>query len=229
MMRSESIAAIAPALIKAQASIGAAKKDTPNPFFKSTYADLATVIEAVKEPLNSNGIAFLQAVTTNEQGVCVETVLLHSSGEWVSEMLTVPVAKHDAQGVGSAISYGKRYGLQSLTGVPSVDDDGNAATKKPPKLPESAKTVAKAVADTLPPGKVLELNQTALLIADVYRAEGVTVALDEWERVKAGMEPEDQIATWGFLDSKIRSHIKRVGEERRLISSLKDEKNAVTN
>lgn len=223
MNKSESISTIAPALIKAQAAIGAAKKDTPNPFFKSTYADLATVIEAVKEPLNSNGIAFLQAVSSDETGVCVETVLLHSSGEWISERLDVPVSKHDAQGVGSAISYGKRYGLQSLVGVPSVDDDGNAATRKPP---ESAKTVAKSVLDSLPKKDAARVEFLAQTVTDVYHNLGVPEAVDEWERAKASLSSDEQVAAWGFLDSKIRSAIKKTGEERKAVANLKEQKNA---
>lgn len=132
MHRSESIKELAAALPKAQAAMKGAVKDAQNPHFRSKYADLTSVIEAVKPALNANGITFLQPVTFNEHGVCVETLLLHTSGEWISESLTIPVSKHDAQGVGSAISYGRRYGLQAICGVPAEDDDGNAATATAP-------------------------------------------------------------------------------------------------
>ena len=129
MKTSESIKEIAGALVKAQAEIKAAIKDATNPFFKNRYADLASVIEAVRTPLNKAGICFLQPASSTPEGVAVETILIHTSGEWVSETLTMPVNKQDAQAFGSACTYGRRYGLQSLCGVPSEDDDGERATK----------------------------------------------------------------------------------------------------
>ncbi len=132
MNRSESVQTIAPAFLKAQAKMRAAPKDADNPHFRSKYSDFASVVEAVKSPLNENGIAFLQPVRLTAEGVEVETVLLHTSGEFFSDTLTIPLGKRDAQSVGSAISYGKRYGLQSLCGLPSDDDDGHAATEAAP-------------------------------------------------------------------------------------------------
>lgn len=128
MQTSESIKEIAPALLKAQKGIKAALKDSTNPHFKSKYADLSSVIDAVKAPLNDCGILFTQGVSGEGSAVTVETRLIHTSGEWLASALTVPLVKLDAQGVGSAITYGRRYGLQALCGVPAEDDDGNAAT-----------------------------------------------------------------------------------------------------
>lgn len=125
MNRSETLGKLAAALVKAQAKIKFASKDANNPFFKSKYADLPAVIDAIKEPLNSNGISFLQIVTVEG----VETVLLHESGEFISGTTAIIVAKqNDPQALGSAITYAKRYGLQAIVGVPAdVDDDGEAA------------------------------------------------------------------------------------------------------
>jgi hypothetical protein len=142
MNKSDSIKEIAAALVKAQAAIKGAVKDATNPHFRSKYADLTSVIDAVKDALNTNGITFLQPVTFSDEGVSVETVLMHSSGEWISEKLAVPVSKHDAQGVGSAISYGRRYGLQAMCGVPSEDDDGNDAVKHAPAKPAAKPVLA---------------------------------------------------------------------------------------
>lgn len=136
--RSESIASLAAALAQAQGKVEGAKKDSANPFFKSKYADLASVIEAIRDPFCKAGLAYPQFVRTVEGGIEVETLLVHSSGEWVSEVLMIPVAKADAQGIGSAITYGKRYGLQAIAGVPSEDDDGNAAAKSSETLRHSA-------------------------------------------------------------------------------------------
>jgi hypothetical protein len=127
MNHSSTIEKIAPALVKAQAEIKAALKDSTNPHFRSKYADLSSVVEAVKGPLLKNGIAFLQGIHDAVEGVAIETMLLHASGEWISSTCRIPAVKQDAQGYGSAITYGRRYGLQSMCGVPAEDDDGNAA------------------------------------------------------------------------------------------------------
>ena len=140
MNKSETIGKLAEALCKAQASMGSAKKDAANPFFKSKYADLASVVEAIKKPLADNGLSYVQTTDIDESGsVVVETVLMHSSGEWLSGRLRMPVAKaNDAQALGSALTYCRRYGLQAMAGIPADDDDGNAASEKEEKQPEKA-------------------------------------------------------------------------------------------
>ena len=128
MKTSESILKIAPALLKAQKKIGSAVKDSVNPFFKSKYADLGSVMEACKDALNENGITVLQPVG---EGI-LETVLLHESGEYISESMRI-VSKSDnnPQEQGSAITYARRYSLQSLVFIPAADDDGNSSSPKP--------------------------------------------------------------------------------------------------
>jgi hypothetical protein len=154
MNKSDTIGQLALALSKAQGQMKFAAKDANNPFFKSKYADLASVIEAIKVPLSANGIAFVQATDFEDSAVIVETILLHESGEWISGKLRMQPTKNDPQGVGSAVTYAKRYGLQALAGVPSDDDDGNAATglqgapqqqaSKPAPKPAPAKPKAHA-------------------------------------------------------------------------------------
>lgn len=122
--------AISQALVKAQAAMSHAAKDAKNPHFKSAYSSLASVIDAVRPALSANGLAFIQMLHTADNGVVVETVLIHESGERIDcGKLFVPATKQDAQGFGSAISYGKRYSLQAALGVASDDDDGHAAAK----------------------------------------------------------------------------------------------------
>ena len=141
MNKSESIASLASALAKAQGQIKGAKKDTANPFFKSKYADLASVVEAIQPHLSTNELSYIQLTIPSEKDeVQVETVLAHSSGEWISGIIAVPVSKSDAQGYGSALTYARRYGLSAIVGVAPEDDDGNAAAQaKPAKagMPES--------------------------------------------------------------------------------------------
>lgn len=121
---------LAAAMAKAFAEIDAATKSATNPHFKSKYADLTSVIEAIKPPLIRHGLFFTQRCHPSENGVSVETVLHHETGEELSlGMLFVPANKHDAQGFGSALTYCKRYGLQTAFGVPTEDDDGNAAVR----------------------------------------------------------------------------------------------------
>ncbi len=128
MNRSESIAKIAAAIVKAQSVMGNAIKDAKNPFFKSSYANLNAVREAVLPAMNANGISVLQPTIQVDGKSFVETVLLHESGEFISSLTEVIVSKiNDAQQQGSGISYARRYGLQSLANIGSDDDDGETA------------------------------------------------------------------------------------------------------
>ncbi len=129
MKTSEQINEIATALSKAQGHMKPAAKDALNPHFKSKFADFASVWEAIREPMTSNGLTVLQDVFTEEKGVSVLTRIIHTSGQWIEfGPLTIPVNKYDAHGVGSATSYAKRYALCAAIGVVGEeDDDGNKA------------------------------------------------------------------------------------------------------
>ena len=121
---------IAAALVKAQSAFGPALKSSQNPHFRSKYADLAACVEAVVDALNNNGIALIQRTLPSENGVTVETVFIHTSGETLSSgPLHVPAQKQDAQGYGSALTYARRYSLMAACGIAPEDDDGNAASK----------------------------------------------------------------------------------------------------
>ena len=125
--QSESIKELASALSKAQGEVKGAVKDSNNPFFKSKYADLGSVWDAIREPLANNSLAIAQF----PQGECsLLTILTHSSGEYMAASYTMTPTKKDPQGVGSAITYMRRYALQSVMGVCPEDDDGNQASAK---------------------------------------------------------------------------------------------------
>lgn len=130
MQKSESIKHIAAALNKAQAEMSGAKKGANNPFFKSKYADMNSVVDAVRIPFCNNGLSYSQFPIMQDNKVGVETILMHESGEWMSDILVLPMVKQDPQAAGSAITYAKRYALQSIAGIPSEDDDGNAASSQ---------------------------------------------------------------------------------------------------
>ena len=121
---------ISAALVKAQKAFGPALKSSTNPHFRSRYADLAACVEAVIDGLNSNDIALIQNTHECQDGVIVETMFIHSSGQMLSAgKLHVPASKHDPQGYGSALTYARRYSLMAACGIAPEDDDGNAARK----------------------------------------------------------------------------------------------------
>jgi hypothetical protein len=122
---------IATALVKAQKSFGPALKSSTNPHFKSRYADLAACVEAVISGLNDNGIALIQKCYNCDNGVMVETMFVHESGEMLEcGTLHVPASKQDPQGYGSALTYARRYSLMAACGIAPEDDDGNSASRR---------------------------------------------------------------------------------------------------
>ena len=129
MNKSEQINELATALAKAQGEIKNAVKDSANPYYKSRYADLASVWEACRTALSSNGLAVSQIPELRDSGmVSVHTMLLHSSGQWLSGELSMVPVKNDPQGIGSCITYIRRYALAAIVGISPEDDDGNAAS-----------------------------------------------------------------------------------------------------
>ena len=127
MKSSESIKNLAESLCKAQAEMGGAVKDSKNPFFKSDYADLTSVIKAIKEPFANHGLSYAQFPTNDEGRIGVVTLLMHESGEYLEHSYTLPTTKADPQSAGSAITYARRYALQSIAGIPTADDDAESA------------------------------------------------------------------------------------------------------
>lgn len=149
MKTSDSIAQIAEALAKAQGQIDDASKGSKNPYFNSKYADLAAVRSAIREPLAVNDIAVVQLARSLNGEVEVETMLMHKSGEYIAETLRLPVGKWDAHGIGSAITYARRYGLMALIGIAAEDDDGNAAVERNIPAAPPIKTLSKEESDKL--------------------------------------------------------------------------------
>ena len=133
MNQSDSIINLAIALSIVQGKLTYAVKDSNNPFFKSKYADLESVWDACRNLLAENGLAVMQFPGEFVDGtMSLNTVLTHSSGEYMSYLMSVPVTKPDAQGAGSALTYMRRYALAAVVGVVQADDDGNAASSPKP-------------------------------------------------------------------------------------------------
>ena len=133
MNKSESIKELAVALAKAQAEVENASKSSTNPHFKSKYADLAEIINTVRPVFSSHGLSVIQSPSFVDGVASVETMLIHSSGEYISGISSCTVTKNDAQGVGSATTYLRRYSLAALACIAQEDDDANAAVGKKPE------------------------------------------------------------------------------------------------
>jgi hypothetical protein len=148
MKHSESIALLAGALAKAQLQIEPASKNATNPHFRSHYADLASIWDACRGPLNTNGLSIVQFPCDGEVGrIGLCTMIVHSSGEWMSETITVKALKEDPQFLGGVLTYLRRYSLAAVVGVTATeDDDGNAAS-----TPANSRVAAPAPRPYIPP------------------------------------------------------------------------------
>ena len=127
MERSESISGIATALSEAQGEFPIIPKESSNPFFKSKYAELSTIVRTVQPVLRKHGLSVTQLTEDGESGITVRTMLMHKSGEYISGTLKMQPVKSDPQGIGSAITYARRYGLSAILGIATDDDDDGAA------------------------------------------------------------------------------------------------------
>ena len=212
MQRSDGIADLAAALVKAHAEINGVVKSATNPFFKSKYATLDNVVDAVKPPLLKQGIVVVQGVQDAENGVAVETMLLHSSGQWISSTLRLPASKEDAQGYGSAITYGRRYGLMAICGVPAEDDDGNAATATVAATKGRITPVGGSLAALLPQEQETAREAAASIVE--HWANGDEVAAYE-AFYEAGWSNEMKLGIWEVMqpNSKVRNGIKKIADE----------------
>jgi hypothetical protein len=214
--KSESIKELAAALSKAQGEIKGALKDQANPYFKSRYADLGSVVEAIKAPLSKNGLSYTQLTEPSERDeVRVETVIMHSSGEWISSVLALPVSKVDAQGFGSALTYARRYGLSAAFGVAPEDDDGNAAAKAAPepvaRLANANVTPAGGTREQLAPEVLKRVETCASEVIDVFEGgyppdQGLSI-IDGYD-----FGADEKAALTTYLDSKMRTALRKARE-----------------
>ena len=176
MNKSEQINELASALCKAQGLIKGAVEDSTNPHFKSKYASLQSYIDSAKEPLAKNGLSVTQLLTDNvcesHNMLTIETVLMHSSGQWISSIFSVPVSKNDAQGFGSACTYARRYSYAAIVGIAPMDDDGQEAVQTLPKSDKSnsVKSIPANIINLLESAKsVTELLAKASELKDYHK------------------------------------------------------------
>lgn len=203
MNKSESITNLATALAMAQMNLKGAIKDSANPFFKSKYADLSSVVEAIRPAFGQCGLSYIQRIEPSDRDeVRVETILLHASGEWLScGVLNLPVSKADAQGYGSALTYARRYSLAAACGVAPEDDDGNAATKSAPK------SIAVSVWDTMPADEqkfLFDIAQEVIAQLNLNDIESAKKYIDD-----QNLDADEKTALWSRFDSKQRAALKK--------------------
>ncbi len=201
---------IASALVKAQKAFGPALKSSTNPHFKSRYADLAACVEAVIEGLNTNGVMLMQQCHESDNGVIVETLFVHESGETMSAgKLHVPAAKQDPQGYGSALTYARRYSLMAACGIAPEDDDGNSGAKSLAKAIVSAKVTPTAGAmDQLTKEDQDKLQSLSrLVVAELAKG-------NDWSAYEilehANLDNDQKVAIWTLFDSKQRATLKQM-------------------
>ena len=161
-------AKIASAFVKAQKAFGPALKSSTNPHFRSKYADLSACVEAVIDALNANGIALVQRTYDDKDGITVETVFIHESGEVLEGgMLHFPAIKTDPHGLMGLLTYARRGSLMAACGLAPEDDDGNAASAKKSTVSDSLMADHLAAIESVTTEEQLKAAYTA-----AYRAAG---------------------------------------------------------
>lgn len=197
-------------LVKAQSEMTHAAFDQTNPHFKSKFASLKSVIDAIKPALNANGIFFMQVSHPLDHGVGIETIFCKADEKLSTGVVMVPVDKANAQGLGSALTYAKRYSLAMACGIAAdVDDDGNGAAAAPPQ--RKGQSVVRTV-----------IEQEGIIVDETKRDAYVTQLLAKVTEVDTGgvqelvdelsTDSDMKIAVWAELPSNVRSFIKKLGK-----------------
>jgi hypothetical protein len=215
----------AAAYVAAQGEIEGAVKGSTNPHFKSKYADLSAVIDAIRPALSKHGLAFIQDVTEGDSGIYIQTVILHTSGEmYRTGKLFMPAPKQDPHGYGSAITYAKRYQLQATFGVPSEDDDGNKAAEATTKKTHFPRPVDSAMeGETFTKEQTERLNRIASALTDLTDEEGGADENGElinneykiWELCEPIVEQGEKLYLSAQLGSRARARIKVIAAKKR--------------
>ena len=213
MNKSESITDLAAALCLAQAEMGGATKNSTNPHFKSSFADLESVIKVIKPAFFKHGLSFIQLPITSEggKGIGVSTMLMHSSGQWIEGEYLLPLEKVTPQGAGAAITYARRYSLVSLVGIPQVDLDAEDISVQESEVSNTHNMRLEGVsgAPASEPKKRVdkELAQKAVAaIAEAYIDEDDEGLFVHWDKLKV----HEKEFVWRSFNSKQQAKIKEI-------------------
>lgn len=211
MNKSETIGALSAALAKAQAEMKNPHFDAVNPHFKSKFASLASVQEAVMPVLNRHGLALSQWPSAEDGMAGCMNLLSHSSGEWIENACALPLEKVNAHGAGSCITYARRYSMQSIAGVVAdEDDDANASTKAKETLGKGVIAPSDGVEQHIPVERRESLFRMAATVTECVEAGQMKDAMDVLHDIS---DNEAKVYLWAQLDSKTRSAIKRAQKE----------------
>jgi hypothetical protein len=212
--KSSSIAKLAGALVEAQKEMQNPAFDSTNPHFKNRFASLAAVREVVIPVLNKHGLSLSQWPISMVEGGCgCVNLLMHASGEWIEEVLTLPLDKNNAQGAGSAITYARRYSLQAIAGVVADEDDDANAASTPAKKKASENgpaTPTSGVWDSLDEAMQRRLqglvDECRVVIEEGNPEKAVRLIEEE------NLDADQKVALWSRFDSKERAAMKKVGK-----------------
>jgi hypothetical protein len=215
MKTSEQTDKIDAALAKAQAEMTNPVYDSTNPHFKSKYASLAGVRNAIIPVLAKHGVACVQELVHQDNKIGCATRLSHA-GQWIEfEPFFVPTGKNDAQGFGSASTYARRYSLQAVAGVSGDEDDdanavsapGKSKTQKPITEPLSGPIApTSGVMERVADGRVDVIDDYVTRLQDAFVRQDEISAVELVGEIK---DADEKVAVWSFLNSKERSFIKR--------------------
>lgn len=166
---SEQLNELFSALAKAQAGILSAKKDSENPFFRSKFADLSSIWDAIRKPLTDNGLCIIQTCEGQVGAMVLITWLGHSSGQWMKSKFPLNPAKNDPQSIGSVITYMKRYALSAIVGVVADEDDDAEVAMRHSRVepPKKAPVYSAPAADTRKVTEEMEDELKDLLMQDL--------------------------------------------------------------
>lgn len=198
------------ALAKAQGEIENASKSSTNPHFRSKYADLAEVLNTVRPSLTKNGLSLIQSTGFDGAMVNVTTILAHAAGGYISCVASCVPAKSDAQGIGSATTYLRRYSAAAVTGIAQEDDDGqSAAHDRKPEPKAAAKPLdgqpLDGVWDALHADDQAWFTKLGVEVVAIYKESGAADALDHINA--QGLDTDGKAALWHALkpESAIRT------------------------
>lgn len=195
------------AMAKAQGEIENAAKSSTNPHFRSKYADLAEVLNTIRPILSKHGLSLIQSTGFDGSMVSVTSLLAHESGGYVTSVASCVPAKSDAQGIGSATTYLRRYSAAAVAGIAQEDDDGQSAAHSEKPAPVQRGNPMDGVMDHFTQEEVIELRAVAADIEDRIEDPASTV-----EFVKSlRLENDEKIAVWSLLKSSTRSALKKAG------------------
>jgi hypothetical protein len=197
------------ALSKAQGEIENATKNSKNPHFKSTYADLAEVLNTVRPVFAAHGLSLTQAPSFDGSLASVTTVIAHAGGGYIVATASCVPAKSDAQGIGSATTYLRRYGAAAAAGIAQEDDDGQSAAHdgKPKPKPNPDLHPAGDVWATLTPEQADKVNAADANMREYLDMDDLAGAIEY--KARAGLDTDETVAFWTFFNSYERAALKK--------------------